>query len=38
MKTAFEQVPTELEETARIDGVGVLRTFASVVLPSSNPP
>jgi multiple sugar transport system permease protein len=37
MKTAFEQVPTELEEAARIDGAGILRTFTSVVLPLVRP-
>lgn len=33
MKTAFEAVPHELEEAARIDGAGIFRTFWSVVLP-----
>ena len=37
MRTAFEQVPPELEEAARIDGAGVFRTFASVVLPLVRP-
>jgi len=37
MKTAFEAVPHELEEAARIDGAGVLRTFWSVVLPLVKP-
>jgi multiple sugar transport system permease protein len=37
MKTAFEQVPTELEEAARIDGAGIFRTFTSVVLPLVRP-
>jgi multiple sugar transport system permease protein len=37
MKTAFEHVPVELEEAARIDGAGVLRTFVSVVLPQVRP-
>ncbi|TDE11899.1 carbohydrate ABC transporter permease [Jiangella asiatica] len=37
MKTAFEAVPTELDEAARIDGAGVFRTFWSVVLPLVRP-
>jgi multiple sugar transport system permease protein len=37
MKTAFDQVPAELEEAARIDGAGVFRTFVSVVLPLVRP-
>jgi multiple sugar transport system permease protein len=37
MKTAFDQVPAELEEAARIDGAGVLRTFTNVVLPLVRP-
>jgi multiple sugar transport system permease protein len=37
MKTAFEHVPVELEEAARIDGAGVFRTFFSVVLPLVRP-
>jgi multiple sugar transport system permease protein len=37
LKTAFEQVPTDLEEAARIDGAGILRTFTSVVLPLVRP-
>ncbi|MGA8114462.1 MAG: carbohydrate ABC transporter permease [Actinocatenispora sp.] len=37
MKTAFEHVPVELEDAARIDGAGVLRTFVSVVLPLVRP-
>jgi multiple sugar transport system permease protein len=37
MKTAFEAVPYELEEAARIDGAGVLRTFWSVALPLVKP-
>jgi multiple sugar transport system permease protein len=37
MKTAFDAVPHELEEAARIDGAGVLRTFWSVVLPLVKP-
>ncbi len=37
MKAAFEQVPVELEDAARIDGAGVLRTFVSVMLPLVRP-
>ncbi|PZF80159.1 carbohydrate ABC transporter permease [Jiangella anatolica] len=37
MKTAFEAVPTELDEAARIDGAGVFRTFWSVILPLVRP-
>ena len=37
MRTAFEQVPYELEEAALIDGAGVVRRFATVVLPLVQP-
>jgi multiple sugar transport system permease protein len=37
MKTAFEHVPPELEEAARIDGAGIVRTYWSVVLPLVRP-
>jgi multiple sugar transport system permease protein len=37
MKTAFEAVPHQLEEAARIDGASVPRTFWSVVLPLVRP-
>ncbi|MFC3995993.1 carbohydrate ABC transporter permease [Nocardiopsis sediminis] len=37
MKTAFEQVPRELEEAARIDGAGVFTTYWRVVLPLVRP-
>ncbi len=33
----FRQVPESLEESARIDGAGVWRTFLSVILPLSKP-
>jgi multiple sugar transport system permease protein len=37
MKQFFESIPREVEEAARIDGAGVLRTFWSVVLPMARP-
>ncbi|HEY2056748.1 MAG TPA: carbohydrate ABC transporter permease [Amycolatopsis sp.] len=37
MKQFFETVPVSVEEAARIDGAGPLRTFWSVVLPMSRP-
>ena len=37
MKQFFESVPVSVEESARIDGAGVFRTFWSVVLPMARP-
>ncbi|RBM16640.1 carbohydrate ABC transporter permease [Streptomyces sp. PT12] len=37
MKQFFESIPREVEEAARIDGAGVLRTYWSVVLPMARP-
>lgn len=37
MKTAFDQIPRELEEAARIDGCGTVRTLVLVVLPAARP-
>ncbi len=37
MKQFFESVPPSVEEAARIDGAGILRTFWSVVLPMGRP-
>ena len=37
MKQFFESVPREVEEAARIDGAGVIRTYWSVVLPMARP-
>jgi putative aldouronate transport system permease protein len=37
MKTFFENLPTELDEAARIDGAGELRILARIVLPLSMP-
>jgi multiple sugar transport system permease protein len=37
MKQFFESIPKSVEEAARIDGAGVLRTFWSVVLPMARP-
>lgn len=33
----FAGMPRELEEAARLDGAGVLRTFVSVIVPNSRP-
>jgi N-acetylglucosamine transport system permease protein len=37
MSTYFSQLPRELEEAARIDGAGDLRTFLNVMLPIARP-
>ncbi|MGW2180702.1 carbohydrate ABC transporter permease [Streptomyces sp. NPDC001732] len=37
MKQFFESVPREIEEAARVDGAGILRTYWSVVLPMARP-
>lgn len=37
MRQFFQSVPAELEEAARIDGAGRIRTFAQVVLPLARP-
>ncbi|MCP3801099.1 carbohydrate ABC transporter permease [Allokutzneria sp. A3M-2-11 16] len=37
LKQAFEQIPREVEEAARIDGAGVVRTWWNVVLPMVRP-
>ncbi|RRO18669.1 carbohydrate ABC transporter permease [Saccharopolyspora rhizosphaerae] len=37
MKQAFEQVPHEVEESAKMDGAGVVRRWWSVVLPMVRP-
>lgn len=37
MKNFFESVPASVEEQARIDGAGILRTFWSIVLPMFMP-
>ena len=37
MKQFFESIPRSVEEAARIDGAGVVRTFRSVVLPMARP-
>jgi multiple sugar transport system permease protein len=37
MKQFFDSVPVSVEEAARIDGAGVVRTFWSVVLPMAKP-
>jgi multiple sugar transport system permease protein len=35
--TFFLDLPRELEEAARIDGAGVLRTFITIIVPNSRP-
>ena len=37
LKTFIEQLPSSLEESARLDGAGYLRCFASIVFPLSKP-
>lgn len=37
MKTAFDEVPKELDEAARIDGAGWFRALFSVILPAARP-
>lgn len=37
MKTYFENLPSEIEEAARVDGCGALRTLLQIVLPLSMP-
>ncbi|MEV4754263.1 carbohydrate ABC transporter permease [Micromonospora sp. NPDC049559] len=37
MKQFFESIPVSVEEAARIDGAGAVRTFWSVVLPMARP-
>lgn len=37
IKTYFESIPAELEESARIDGAGFFTTFFRVILPVSGP-
>ncbi|WP_449276962.1 carbohydrate ABC transporter permease [Leucobacter sp. GX24907] len=38
LKGFFDSVPDQLEKSAAIDGAGVFRTFAQIVLPISAPP
>jgi len=35
--TFFLEMPHELEEAARIDGAGILRTFLTIIVPNSKP-
>ena len=35
--TFFLALPRELEEAARIDGAGILRTFACIIVPNAKP-
>jgi multiple sugar transport system permease protein len=37
MRQFFLQIPPEMEEAARVDGAGILRTYWSVVLPLARP-
>lgn len=37
MKQFFESIPREIEDAARIDGAGIVRTYWSVVLPMAKP-
>lgn len=37
MRSFFQSLPTELEEAAKIDGCGQLRTFSKIVIPLSKP-
>ena len=37
IKTYFESIPAELEESARIDGAGFFVTFFNIILPVSPP-
>ena len=37
LTTFFRELPRELEESAKVDGAGVIRTFFSVVLPLAAP-
>ncbi|MGV8935786.1 MAG: carbohydrate ABC transporter permease [Allorhizobium sp.] len=38
LKQAFEELPSELEDAARIDGAGHIRIFVSIVLPNVKVP
>jgi multiple sugar transport system permease protein len=37
MKNFFESIPVAVEEAARLDGAGIIRTFWSVILPMARP-
>lgn len=37
LTTFFRELPRELEESAKVDGAGIMRTFFSVVLPLAAP-
>ena len=37
IKTFIEQIPSSLEESAKIDGAGFLRVYRSIILPLSKP-
>jgi len=37
LRQFFRGIPRELEDAARIDGAGIVRTFATIILPLSKP-
>ena len=37
MKTAFDEIPVDLDEAAHLDGAGLLRTLFEIVLPAARP-
>jgi multiple sugar transport system permease protein len=37
LRQFFRGIPRELEDAARVDGAGIVRTFATIVLPLSKP-
>ena len=37
IRNFFQQIPTELEDSACIDGAGVFRTFTNIIIPVSKP-
>ena len=37
LRQFFRGIPRELEDAARVDGAGIIRTFATIILPLSKP-
>lgn len=37
MKTAFDEIPVDLDEAAHLDGAGLFRTLFQIVLPAARP-